>query len=608
MEFEITATMTGEMEIPDGPKIPATQKTYTMNACGVMDSENGLIKVWDVKSGRLIYDLKEHTGEVLKVLLNKDEDKIISYSTDNLIKEWDLITGQLTASLIGHTSYIKKVTPIEGRKLVSYGIDNTIKIWDLDKNKLLYTILYLRNSNWIIMLGDSKYYYCSKDASKMLHYVTDDLKIIGFDQLDPVYNRPDIVLDSLNNFFGSVDEDLIHQYHNAWVKRMQYLGLDTSVMSDGSVQIPYAEISNESSISYQQDNSELTLNLSASDSVNTLLRYNILINEVPLYGSTGFSLKNRSISQFDTTITISLTEGANRIQFSVFNDKNFENYKYPLYVNYKTKDKLVSNTYFIGIGVDEFIDQDIEDLSYCVKDIKDIDSTLSNKDNIISHLYFNEEVTRDNILGIKKILLNTTENDKVVISCSSHGLLDCMNNFYLAMHDIDSEDPEQGGLKYEELLNLLDSIPARKKLLLIDACNSGNNEITENNQIVMLDSTSDGGRGLILENKNEENILSSSFDKMMELFVNINNPTGAIVISASGGKQSALEGDAVKVDGKQIENGAFTHSFLEFLNKNSIIKISELKSYVQDRVEIITNGKQKPTSKQEALEYDWELY
>ena len=103
-------------------------------------------------------------------------------------------------------------------------------------------------------------------------------------------------------------------------------------------------------------------------------------------------------------------------------------------------------------------------------------------------------------------------------------------------------------------------------------------------------------------------ILSSSFDKMMELFVNINNPTGAIVISASGGKQSALEGDAVKVDGKQIENGAFTHSFLEFLNKNSIIKISELKSYVQDRVEIITNGKQKPTSKQEALEYDWELY
>ena len=44
VEFEITATMTGEMQMPDGSKIPATNKTYTMNACGVMESENNLIK------------------------------------------------------------------------------------------------------------------------------------------------------------------------------------------------------------------------------------------------------------------------------------------------------------------------------------------------------------------------------------------------------------------------------------------------------------------------------------------------------------------------------------------------------------------------------------
>ena len=32
VEFEITATMTGEMQMPDGSKIPATNKTYTMSA------------------------------------------------------------------------------------------------------------------------------------------------------------------------------------------------------------------------------------------------------------------------------------------------------------------------------------------------------------------------------------------------------------------------------------------------------------------------------------------------------------------------------------------------------------------------------------------------
>ena len=44
VEFEITATMTGEMQMPDGSKIPATNKTYTMSACGVMETENNLIK------------------------------------------------------------------------------------------------------------------------------------------------------------------------------------------------------------------------------------------------------------------------------------------------------------------------------------------------------------------------------------------------------------------------------------------------------------------------------------------------------------------------------------------------------------------------------------
>ena len=32
IEFEITATMTGEMQMPDGSKIPATNKTHTMRA------------------------------------------------------------------------------------------------------------------------------------------------------------------------------------------------------------------------------------------------------------------------------------------------------------------------------------------------------------------------------------------------------------------------------------------------------------------------------------------------------------------------------------------------------------------------------------------------
>ena len=36
-------SMTGEMEMPDGNKIPPTWKTHTMKACQIIESENGKI-------------------------------------------------------------------------------------------------------------------------------------------------------------------------------------------------------------------------------------------------------------------------------------------------------------------------------------------------------------------------------------------------------------------------------------------------------------------------------------------------------------------------------------------------------------------------------------
>jgi len=114
------------------------------------------------------------------------------------------------------------------------------------------------------------------------------------------------------------------------------------------------------------------------------------------------------------------------------------------------------------------------------------------------------------------------------------------------------------------------------------------------------------GRGFYQPKKSEK---QAEFQKMNELFVNVRNYTGSVIISAAGGQQSALEGDAVKVDGKTIENGAFTYSILECLKQNEgkELKVNVLKQYAEKRVEEITNGRQKPTSRQETMEVDWEV-
>ena len=94
--------------------------------------------------------------------------------------------------------------------------------------------------------------------------------------------------------------------------------------------------------------------------------------------------------------------------------------------------------------------------------------------------------------------------------------------------------------------------------------------------------------------------MKNSFELMQSLFVNVGKSTGATVISAAAGTQFALErGD--------LRNGVFTYSILEAMNKYPLIWISELRKIVGERVEQLTNGLQKPASRNETILSDWQL-
>ena len=180
-------------------------------------------------------------------------------------------------------------------------------------------------------------------------------------------------------------------------------------------------------------------------------------------------------------------------------------------------------------------------------------------------------------------------------------------NFYLAMCDVDFKNPKDRGLKYEELESLLDGIPARQKLLLLDACNSGENENALITSRTAINSDIAVNTPRFTEQVEAASDEIETFQKMNELFVNVHNKTGSVIIAAAGGMEHALE--AIVVNNETIENGAFTYSVLECLRKHKgkELMISELKTFAEKRVIDITNGKQRPTSRQETMEVDWLL-
>ena len=79
--------------------------------------------------------------------------------------------------------------------------------------------------------------------------------------------------------------------------------------------------------------------------------------------------------------------------------------------------------------------------------------------------------------------------------------------------------------------------------------------------------------------------------------------------------ETAEEENSYALESDEWQNGVFTYSILSGLknyaadqNGDQQITVSELKSYVSDKVVELTNGAQKPTSRQENVEFDFRVW
>ena len=557
------------------------------------------VKVVDIQTKKLLAEFKSY-DKPGAFGFNKNKDQLaIGYSSGKL-KIWQMKDSKLLYEIDAHDRKINDLAYFPNdQKLVTVSADNTARVWNVNSGKPVYTFFPLNNKDYFLQ-DTSGYYMCTQSASKLLYYVTPGLKVITFDQLDSRYNRPDKLLEAT----GSQDTMMISSYKKAYLKRIKKLGVDTTVF-EKNFGIPESVIVNSESIAYDQRNNTLQLRLSFKDSSYQLERFNVWVNESPLYSSKGIFIKNKKAPQFDTTLTIKLSSGINRIETSVTNVNATESFRHPLVVNYTPATPVQEKLHFIGIGINEFKD-DQHNLSWSVKDIRDLAVKMKEKNpDIIIDTLFNQNVTRDNILALKQKLSRLQEDDKVMISYSGHGLLSKDLDYYLSTFDVNFTKPEENGLSYDEMESLLDGIKPRKKLMLIDACHSGEVDKEEIAKIeaakTKLDSLGTRTKSNVKITSSKKLGMTNSFELMQNLFVNVSRGTGATIISAAGGMQYAQErGD--------LKNGVFTYSIIDAFNQHATLSVAELKAIVSESVVKLTNGLQRPTSRDETNSYDWLIW
>ncbi len=228
----------------------------------VTASYDKTVKIWDTHTGKLLRTINGSDDEFFyDATFSPDDKKIVTASKENEAKIWDANTGKLIKKLIGHNGSVMSATfspacpddPIGGKKIITASLDNTCKIWNTETGQLIYTFFAVDSNDYLAQIP-AGYYQTTPAASKLLHYVTTDLQIISFEQLDVKYNRPHKVLEAL----GNTDTSLIKSYRKAWEKRIQKLGTDTTVFRDDFI-VPAADFAERELIEFEQKNEILQI-------------------------------------------------------------------------------------------------------------------------------------------------------------------------------------------------------------------------------------------------------------------------------------------------------------------------------------------------------------
>ncbi|MCK4828662.1 caspase family protein, partial [bacterium] len=450
------------------------------------------------------------------------------------------------------SGHLQKVTSInftgDGLHALSGSKDGTVRIWNLKTGKEIATMLSDVNGHWIIYTPDG-YFDASKDTGGMLH-IASGLNAFAIDQFSIRNNRPGIILERLQ----SSHRDLIFHFKALHQARLRRDGFRKDQLT-GDYHVPEVSI-----VNHIQTGKTARLTLWFRDSKYPIKIYNIFINDVPLFGARGKALEKNNVK---VTEIVELGSGRNKIEVSCTNVNGAESFRDLIYLNYEKP--VQTDLYFLGFGISQYKDR-ILNLKYADNDVIDLGNVFARMegkifDNVFKETYLNKQVNRENIRMAKKFLMRAKVDDTVVLMIAGHGLhdLDAAATYYFLTHETDLEDLKKTAVNFDFIEDLLQGIKPRKKLFLMDTCDSGELEekaYEEYDRLSKIDGISARStRGIKLAYKkvkmNQQRQRTLVYHKDRFIYNDLIRRSGAIVISSSKGNEASMEMDALK-------NGCFT--------------------------------------------------
>lgn len=480
-----------------------------------------------------------------------------------------------------------------------------VSLFNLDSGAEMCQIFSTGPKDFFIKIPDGHYMATRQGAAQGIAFEKDG-QIFPFEQFDLQFNRPDLVL----SYLQRTPPGTIDLLKKAYEKRLKTVGVKQPALSDADFHVPTATV--ETDLPIFTDETKLSVSVLVEDTKVLLDRLQISVNGVPVFGKGGYSLREKQIKRFRQKMDIQLLAGDNKIELEAFNQSGARSTR-AQYIVRCDAPAVKPNLYLVTIGVSKYADQS-KNLRFPVEDTKRL-TELFRSNNTVYQQVFSENLLEDGfsksaLIRVKQSLLRSKETDYVVVFFAGHGLVDDSLDYYLGSGNVNFEHPALNGIPFESLETLLDGIPARNRLMLVDACFSGEIDKETARQIQMENTTT----GPVITRSSNIGLTSGNtvseraFNLMHEWFVDLRAGTGATILSSASGLQTAAEGE-------QWQNGVFTWCLLNGLrdrkadkNKDGAVMVSELQEYLAEEVPKQTQGRQQPTFRVENMVNDWRIW
>jgi WD40 repeat protein len=521
--------------------------------------------ILDIKQGtRVVASIdRKFGGQHRAYSLTPDSTIVISGGVHGLLEAYDR-GGKTLGTFIGHDGDIWAVAPShDGQLLLSGGGDQTLRLWDLKAHKLLVTLFYGQDGEWVMWTPEG-FFVASENGGKLVGWQINqgpdkEARYVTADQLKKLFYRPDLVAAKIaGDPEGTLREEA------------QRLDIDAILASGPAPEVAIVAPSDGN----QADENKQNVTVRIADKGGGIGKITFRVN-----GQVKATARGRLVLNERNEITreFELARTENVIEVVASNGPDFLESE-PATVTVKVDEgtlKGVPKLYVLAIGVDNYFDSGLR-LEYAVKDALRLSKVLElaatsygakdfYRDAIVKTLpdksLPDSKITRDKVrAAFEEIGGKMRATDVFVFFIAGHGKTVKGDYYFLPpnFRNIGLKPIEAQGFGPDDWEKWTAMITAEKSLLIYDTCESG--------------SLATGEQKLAVRRSGDH---IAAYQRLKER-------TGRLTLMATRDSDIALEGYRKK-------HGILTYAILEAIakadpNQDNQIGLTELLEYVGDRV------------------------